>query len=320
MIGRLYFSIGICTKFFYDSKRNGFDKVEKVAFLLKKLSNVTRNPKCSTLLAGLAYFFGCDETITSFEAKNAMRPFIIAGNLKMNVMKKDIEDLFIKLKKVEIHPEFEIVVALPSVYLHFPKKMVPKNITLAAQNCYRAPQGSYTGEISPSMLMDVGVQWVVLGHSERRQMFCETNEVIRQKICHSLSQGMSVIVCVGETLEEKQNKKSEEVISRQLGSMCSSVVDWTKVVIAYEPLWVTPNDKAVDPQEVEDIHCKIRKWLKTHVSPTAAQITRIIYAGPLSGIDCAKYSKMRDIDGFLFDKTPFDPEEFIEVLYDGTDF
>ncbi|CAH1405206.1 unnamed protein product [Nezara viridula] len=319
MFGRFYFSIGIYAKYFYDSQRNGF-KGEQITSLFKKLSVITRCPKSLAFLLGLSFFDCEDDSYLSFEAKNAIRPFIIAGNMKMSGNKKDIEELLKNLKDVDIFPEIEIILAPPSVYLEFSKSKAPRKISLAAQNCYKFPYGSYTGEISPAMLKDLGVQWVILGHSERRQIFCEKETLISEKVCHSLSQGMSVIVCVGETLEEREKGMSEEVIYNQMSSLCMSVVDWTKIVIAYEPVWAYAEGKSITLKEAQKVHSQIRKWLKKNISPTAAQITRIIYAGPVTEKNCVMLAKMNDVDGFLLGDTAIENDDFIDIIYDSTSF
>lgn len=322
MFGRLYFGIGICAKYFYDSKINGFNKGEKISNVLKKISTIRSIAKSSILLSGLGYFFNCDEDETrlSFEAKNAIRPFIVAGNMQMNGNKKYIEELLDSLKRVEIYPEIEIIVAPPSLYLDFSISKTPKWISLAAQNCYKAPKGNYTGEISPAMLVDIGVRWVILGHPERRQMFCEKEDLISEKVCHSLTQGMSVIFCISETLDDRENEKTGEFIDNQMKSVCMSVMDWTKVVIAYEPEWANGEGKSITRKEVQNIHSKIREWLKTNISPAAAQLTRIIYAGPVSTENCLELAKLVDVDGFLVGYDSFEQDDFIDILYLSTSF
>ena len=154
----------------------------------------------------------------------------------MNGDKKGIKDIIEFLKKGPLNPDTEVVVGVPAIYLEFVKCSVPNGVEVAAQNCYKVPKGAFTGEISPAMIKDVGVQWVILGHSERRKIFGETDQLIAEKIEHALAEGLKVIACIGETLEEREANKTEEVVFRQMDAIAAKVKDWTNVVVAYEPV------------------------------------------------------------------------------------
>ncbi|CAH1394910.1 unnamed protein product [Nezara viridula] len=317
MLGKLYLSLGICVKLLYDSKRNGINKGQNVVFICNKLSTIAGNLKNTTLLSGVAYIFhqAKRDVSSGVQAKNMdpERQFFVGGNWKMNGSRREIEDLLKNLEKADLNPEVEVIVAPPSVYLEFSKCRVPKNIMLAAQNCFKVAKGAFTGEISPAMLKDIGIEWVILGHSERRHIFCETDTLICEKVNHSRSEGLCVIACVGEKLEEREAGKTQEVISQQMKSIAEGVKDWSGVVIAYEPVWAIGTGKTATPDQAQEVHCRIREWLKENVSPTVAACTRIIYGGSVTGKNCRELAKQCDVDGFLVGGASLKPE-FIDII------
>ncbi|XP_014272812.1 triosephosphate isomerase B [Halyomorpha halys] len=317
MFSKLYLSLGICVKLFYDSKRNGVNKGQNVVFFCNKLSTIAGNLKNATLLSGVAYIFHQAKRggSSGVQAKDmgSDRRFFVGGNWKMNGSRKDIEELFKKLEKADLNPEVEVIVAPPALYLEFSKCRVPKNMHLAAQNCFKVPKGAFTGEISPAMLKDIGIDWVILGHSERRHIFCETDALICEKVNHSRSEGLCVIACVGEKLEERESGKTEEVIYNQMKSIAGGVKDWSGVVIAYEPVWAIGTGKTATPQQAQEVHCQIREWLKKNVSPSVADCTRIIYGGSVTGSNCLELAKQCDVDGFLVGGASLKPE-FVDIV------
>jgi triosephosphate isomerase len=154
------------------------------------------------------------------------RKFVVGGNWKMNGDKKQINEIIGFLKSGPLNQDTEVVVGVPAIYLELVRTCVPASIGVAAQNCYKVPKGAFTGEISPAMIKDVGADWVILGHSERRQIFGESDELIAEKVCHALESGLKVIACIGETLEEREAGKTEEVVFRQTKAIAAKVNDW----------------------------------------------------------------------------------------------
>lgn len=154
------------------------------------------------------------------------RKFVVGGNWKMNGSKQQITDILGFLKQGPLNGDTEVVVGVPAIYLDFVKSNAPSNVQVAAQNCYKADKGAFTGEISPLMLKDIGVQWVILGHSERRQIFGESDELIADKVAFALQNGLKVIACIGETLEEREAGKTEEVVFRQTKAIANKIQDW----------------------------------------------------------------------------------------------
>ncbi|XP_078810999.1 triosephosphate isomerase isoform X2 [Oryzias latipes] len=145
----------------------------------------------------------------------AQRRFFVGGNWKMNGNKESLEELMSTLNTASLHEDTEVVCAAPSIYLDFARSGLDSRISVAAQNCYKVAKGAFTGEISPAMIKDCGADWVILGHSERRHVFGENDELIGQKVAHALESDLGVIACIGEKLEEREAGTTEEVIFAQ---------------------------------------------------------------------------------------------------------
>nr|UDB72886.1 triosephosphate isomerase isoform X4 [Androctonus crassicauda] len=180
----------------------------------------------------------------------SQRKFFVGGNWKMNGSKAGIEEIVSFMSKGPLDPNTEVVLGCPSIYLDFARSKMPANIGLAAQNCYKVEKGAFTGEISPCMIKDVGVNWVILGHSERRNIFGENDDLIAEKVAHALSSGLKVIACIGELLEERESGKTTEVVNRQTKAIANKISDWSNVVLAYEPVWAIGTGKTATPEQV----------------------------------------------------------------------
>lgn len=243
------------------------------------------------------------------------RKFFVGGNWKMNGNKKEIDGIISFLKAGPLDPNTEIVVGVPPCYLDYCQQNLPSTIAVAAQNCYKVSKGAFTGEISPAMIKDVGVSWVILGHSERRNVFGETDALIGEKVAHTLAEGLSIIPCIGEKLEERESGKTEEVVFAQLKAIVDQIPadKWDKVVIAYEPVWAIGTGKTASPQQAQEVHGKLRKWLADNVSAEVAQKTRIIYGGSVTAGNCRELAKEADIDGSLVGGASLKPD-FIQII------
>jgi triosephosphate isomerase (TIM) len=178
------------------------------------------------------------------------RKFCVGGNWKMNGDKASITELCKVLTAGPLDPNVEVVVGCPGVYITLARGLLPATIGVAGQNCWKVEKGAFTGEIAPAMLKDVGADWVIIGHSERRQIFKETDELIADKVAHALATGLKVIACIGETLEEREAGQTEAVVFRQTKALAATIKDWTNVVIAYEPVWAIGTGKVATPQQV----------------------------------------------------------------------
>ncbi|CAO3637375.1 unnamed protein product [Cunninghamella blakesleeana] len=152
---------------------------------------------------------------------------------------------------------------------------------------------------SPEQLKDLGIEWVILGHSERREYFKESDEFVGEKTAHALQAGVKVIACIGETLQERESGKTTEVVTRQLKGIADKINDWTNVVVAYEPVWAIGTGKVATPEQAEEVHDNLRKWLAGNVSQQVADATRIIYGGSVNDKNAADLATKPNIDGFL---------------------
>lgn len=231
----------------------------------------------------------------------------------MNGNKASIDGIIGFLSAGPLDPNTELVVGCPSIYMDYVVSKSPKSIGVAAQNCYKVPSGAFTGEISPAMIKDVGAEWVILGHSERRNVFGETDELIAEKVAHALAEGIKVIACVGELLEERESGKTQEVVFRQTKFIADKVSDWNKVVIAYEPVWAIGTGKTASPEQAQEVHEQLRKWLKDNVSADVAAKTRIIYGGSVTAASCKELAKKADVDGFLVGGASLKPD-FVQII------
>lgn len=163
------------------------------------------------------------------------------------------------------------------------------------------------------MLKDIGADWVIIGHSERRQIFGESDELIAEKTVHALSVGLKVIACIGETLQEREAGQTEAVVFRQSKALANVIKDWTNVVIAYEPVWAIGTGKTATPQQAQEVHAALRKWFTENVSGDVAQSIRIQYGGSVTGANCKELAAQADIDGFLVGGASLKPE-FIQII------
>jgi len=155
-----------------------------------------------------------------------------------------------------------------------------------------------------------GINWVILGHSERRHIptIAESDETVATKVAYALGAGLSVIACIGETLEEREAGNTNAVNERQLAAIAAKVSDWTNVVIAYEPVWAIGTGKVATPDQAQEVHAALRVWLAANVSPAVAESVRILYGGSVSGKNCNELAGKEDVDGFLVGGASLKPE------------
>ncbi|CAH2004450.1 unnamed protein product [Acanthoscelides obtectus] len=241
------------------------------------------------------------------------RKFVVGGNWKMNGTKKQVDEILDFLKKGPLNADTEVIVGVPAVYLDYVKCNAPPGVEVAAQNCYKAEKGAFTGEISALMLKDINVGWVILGHSERRQIFGETDDLIAEKVAFALDSGLKVIACIGETLQEREAGKTEEVVFRQIQAIANKIKDWTNVVIAYEPVWAIGTGKTATPEQAQEVHKALRGYICEKISPSVAESVRIQYGGSVTGANCKDLGAKPDIDGFLVGGASLKPE-FVQIV------
>jgi len=187
-------------------------------------------------------------------------------------------------------------------------------LQLAAQNCHYEDNGAYTGEVSTSMLISAGCSWVILGHSERRQYFGEDNLVVNRKVKKALASGLKVILCVGETLEERESGITETIVNTQVREGLQGVDDVSRLVIAYEPVWAIGTGKTASKEQAEEVHASIRATISELYGNAVAEGIRIQYGGSVKPSNARELFAMPNIDGGLIGGASLKPEDFIAIL------
>jgi triosephosphate isomerase len=247
-----------------------------------------------------------------------MRPPIIAGNWKMNTVVEDAKALVQDLKtRVRNVTNVEIVVCPPFISLTTVAEVIKgSNIGLGAQNLYWEKSGAFTAEISAPMLKSTGCTSVIIGHSERRTYFHETDETVNKKIFAALAEGLNPIVCVGETLEEREKGETFDVVKRQItGGLADLSPEQMKtVVIAYEPIWAIGTGKTATPEQAQEVHAFIRKLLGEMFGETIAEETRIQYGGSVKSGNITILMSQADIDGALVGGASLKADSFEQIV------
>ena len=249
---------------------------------------------------------------------NPNRKPILAGNWKMNKTTAEARDLAAKLAPlVSGVKDREIVLAPTFTSLQTVSEAIKgTNISLAAQNMHWEDKGAFTGEISVEMLLDLGCKYVIIGHSERRLYFGETDETVNKKAKQALKKGLLPILCVGETLVEREAGRLNEVISRQVtgGLKDISAEDMKKAVIAYEPVWAIGTGKTATPEQANEVHSLIRQKVKTLYTAQIAEGLRIQYGGSVTPENVSSLMAKPDIDGALVGGASLKPESFAALV------
>jgi len=244
-------------------------------------------------------------------------PFI-AGNWKMNKTVAEAIDLVKQLKASLSGIEgVEVAVAPPFTALFVVRKELEgSSIQLAAQNLFWEEKGAFTGEIAPPMLKEVGCHYVILGHSERRQFFGETDETVNRKVRATLSHGLKVIFCIGETLKEREEGKTFAVIERQVPGGLRDIrkEEMSSIVIAYEPVWAIGTGKTATPEQAEEVHRFIRKKLVQLYSKEIAEGVRIQYGGSVTPENVKGLMGQENIDGALVGGASLKSETFSKIV------
>ncbi|KAL0931012.1 triosephosphate isomerase [Colletotrichum truncatum] len=241
------------------------------------------------------------------------RKFFVGGNFKMNGTKSSIKEIVKNLNGATLDPNTEVVVSPPAIYLQLVRESLRKDIEVAAQNVFDKPDGAFTGEISVSQLKDNNINWAILGHSERRTILKESDAVVASKTKYATENGVGAIWCCGESLEEREAGTTVDVVSKQLAALKAEVSDWSKIVIAYEPIWAIGTGKVATTAQAQDVHAAIRSWLAKNVSDKVAEETRILYGGSVNEKNCKDLAKENDIDGFLVGGASLKPG-FVDII------
>lgn len=249
-----------------------------------------------------------------------LRKKIIAGNWKMNKALAEAQELAsgVKLELGECR-EVDVVVCPPFTALKAVGDIIgDTSIKLGAQNMHWEPDGAYTGEISAGMLRDLYCHYVILGHSERRTYFCETDAIVNHKVKAALAAHLLPIVCVGEALEEREAGRTEEVIQTQVeNSLTGLADDLRQVIVAYEPIWAIGTGRTATPEMAQDVHAFIRRILTGLSDAETAESVRIQYGGSMKPGNAAELLGKPDIDGGLIGGAALDARSFVEIVRHG---
>ena len=247
-----------------------------------------------------------------------MRTKIVAGNWKMNNDLSKTEELISGLKmQWNKEPEARVIVAPPYTNLYSSFKALKETpIEVAAQNMHDSPEGAFTGEISAGMLTSIGVRIVILGHSERRSLFGETDEFLAKKVNTALQNDMEVIFCVGEELEQRKDGKHFETVAGQLenGLFHIGKEAWEKVVIAYEPVWAIGTGETASPEQAQEMHAFIRNAISDKFGKEVAQEVSILYGGSVKPANAKEIFAKADVDGGLIGGASLKPEDFMAIV------
>jgi len=247
-----------------------------------------------------------------------MKKMMVAGNWKMNMLRYQAKELTQDIISglIDVKDDIDIVLAPPFTALDVVSGLIGNSrVMLAAQNVFWEDRGAFTGEISPAMLVDAGCKWVIIGHSERRGILGETDTVVRKKIKASLSDGLNVIVCVGETLQEREVGKTIKIVQSQVerALMDLELDDPQRFVIAYEPVWAIGTGKNATPKEAEDVHVTIRE-ITGSIFAQDSELIRIIYGGSVNGDNIDELLHMENIDGALIGGAGLDADSFVKIV------
>ncbi len=246
-----------------------------------------------------------------------MRKPLIAGNWKMNMSMNDAKDLIVAIMEAADATSDEVLVCPPSIHLGMlAAKTAGSDLKLGAQTMHQEDEGAFTGEISACMLKDYGITHCIIGHSERRKYFNETDESVNLKLKKALDKKIMPIVCVGETLEEKEDGKAKSILQRQIigAFMDISGDDASIAAVAYEPIWAIGTGRTAAPEDAQKTIEYIRELLENEYGKTVSEKIRILYGGSVKSSNIKEIMQQNDIDGVLVGGASLDKEHFKKII------
>ena len=246
-----------------------------------------------------------------------MRRKVIAGNWKMNMLPNEAIDFIQKLTPLVKDTKNEVILCVPYTDLFYALLHVQDtNIKIGAQNMHWEEKGAYTGEVSGQMLKVIGVEYVIIGHSERRQYFAETDETVNKKIKSALAHGLKPIVCVGETLEQREAGETEKIVTNQIAKAFEGIASEAleKIIVAYEPIWAIGTGKTATKEDANNTIMQIRKKLAEIYGQNEAEGVIIQYGGSVKSSNAKELFEMSDIDGGLVGGASLKAEEFSKIV------
>ena len=246
-----------------------------------------------------------------------MRKKIVAGNWKMNNNKTETEALIAALSAKGSFSGVAVKIAPTSIHLsHAVEALSDSAIEVIGQNMHQAENGAYTGEISASMLQSVGVNSVILGHSERRAYFNETDEALAEKVSTAVTHDMEVVFCFGEELEDRKAERHFEVVERQLrkGLFHLEATAWKTIVLAYEPVWAIGTGETASPEQAQEMHAFIRSLIEKVYGAAVADNVSILYGGSVKPANAQEIFSKPDVDGGLIGGAALNADDFFAIV------
>lgn len=246
-----------------------------------------------------------------------MRKQIVAGNWKMNKNLQEGIDLCKSIIALTSEVTREVIISAPYIHLASLVDLCKgTNVKVAAQNCHHKQSGAYTGEVSTAMLADLGLDYVIVGHSERRAFNAETNSLLAEKVDAALSQNLKVIYCFGETLEERKSNVHFDLVRTQIteGIFHLPAEQMTKVVLAYEPVWAIGTGETASSEQAQEMHAHIRQVITSKYGSEVAQNTSILYGGSCKPSNAADLFSQTDVDGGLIGGASLKATDFVSII------
>ena len=248
-----------------------------------------------------------------------MRKHIVAGNWKINKNLQEGVSLATELKEILAadQPNCDVIIGTPFIHLATVSELLKDSvIAVSAENCANKASGAYTGEVSAEMVKSTGAEYVILGHSERREYYTETPEILKEKVDLALANGLKVIFCIGESLEQREANEQEAVCKAELaGSVFHLTADqWKNIVIAYEPIWAIGTGKTATAEQAQEIHAFIRSCVAEVYGAEAAAETSILYGGSCKGSNAPELFSKEDIDGGLIGGASLKAADFKAII------
>ncbi len=253
-----------------------------------------------------------------------MRQYIVAGNWKMNTTAATGVALAREIAAAVPAPlpGVGVLICPPFPYLAAVVAAVQgSGVAVGAQNAWHERPGAYTGEVAAEMLLDVGCRSVILGHSERRHVLHESDELINRKVRSMRQAGLQVILCVGELLEERDANRTEEVLDRQMSGGLDGVeaAEFGDTVVAYEPVWAIGTGRTATPAQAQAAHAHLRNWLRARYNPAVAEATRVVYGGSVKADNALELLRQPDVDGALVGGASLKAESFLPIVRAAVD-
>ena len=246
-----------------------------------------------------------------------MRKQIVAGNWKMNLDAVQSNKLIEALKEKSLAADVSVAIATPSIHLVSAVKQTENSaISVAAQNMHQATSGAFTGEISATMLKSIGVNTTLLGLSERRAYFHETDELLAEKVNTALENDLEIIFCFGEELEERKSARHFDVVSDQLRKALFHLdaSQWKHIVLAYEPVWAIGTGETASPEQAQEMHAHIRSVLAAHYDDALAQSVSVLYGGSVKPANAQEIFAQPDVDGGLIGGAALKADDFAAIV------